>query len=508
MWFAKVQTYDYFYHNFFLANNKKTVMGRTQLLTVISLVAIVLTGCKTYNDFEQERLSLAALHYGKARESVSSLGKTLTLKDCLSMSLENNLDLKVLALESDVAKEAASAEMLSMLPELTINNNYNSRSNVLASSSKNVVGGTDGTYSFSTSQDRNVNTFNFDMAFSILDFGLAFCNSRQAKDREFLKNQTRLRMRQNLMLDTSRAYFQVAASQSSIESTRKLLKECRERYETIAKLGETGKITPDIAFSETRRLVEMEKRLQNHISQYDNNCVQLCSLMGIYPDSRIKVDLSILDKVPEFVIPEQELLEKIALYKRPELLEIDIRKHINLIESRKALLSMFPNVKLFASYSDSNNSFLYNSTWWDVGVKATLNLLNLPGTYKRYKSSKLQMDAEEMRAYSQAVAIMAQVAMARTNITVAKERLDNSQRMLDTCSKQYANARKSSKVSAEISQLQLEHIKMLTAEATLERDRAVGDYFVAYCRLVNVMGLESLSKESVEQLAKTLGYSN
>lgn len=480
------------------------MLNKKMLLSFGGAGLVALSGCKSFDEYQQERIAYAVRHFERAQYSNIENGRVLTLNECVHLAVKNNLDLKVFGLEEQVAKEMRTSEMLGMLPELNISNNLTGRTNTPASSSKQLHGNGPGTYSYSQSQDRNVNYLNVDLALSVLDFGLAFFNTQQSQDRMLLRQQRTRRAEQNLVLDTVRVYFQVAAAQRAINITTKLLEDCRNRYELIEKMGDSGQITPFRAFDEVRDFVDMEKRLTNYIRSYENSCVELRSLLGLYPDSGIKVDDSILDKVPEFTFPEMALMEQIALMKRPELYEIDMQKHINVLECRKTIVMMFPNVRMFVDFTNSNNSFLYHSTWWELGIRAAYNLLKLPQHISRYQAYSAQVDAEEARTYAQAIAVMAQVRIAHANLVATKERLDIDTKVNNAYQKNLKKAEGSSKVSGELSQLELAHMRLATAETEIERYLSLGNYYVAYFRILNTLGLENLHTATVEELEKQL----
>ena len=148
-----------------------------------------LSGCKSFEDYQNDRIAYAVKHFERARFTNLKQDQVLTLNDCVRLAVANNLDLKVFGLEEQVAKEMRTSEMLGMLPELNISNNFTGRTNTPASSSKQLDGDGPGTYSYSQSQDRNVNYLNIDLALSVLDFGLAFFNTQQSNDRLLLRQQ-------------------------------------------------------------------------------------------------------------------------------------------------------------------------------------------------------------------------------------------------------------------------------------------------------------------------------
>ena len=476
-----------------------------QIMCLCAGVTIaILGGCKSFNEYQQERVNKAVVHFERAQYTDIKPDHVFTLNECVVLAKRNNLDLKVFGLEEQVSKEMQTSEFLGMLPELNISNNLTSRNNTPASSSRQIHGDGYGTYTYSQSQERTVNYFNIDLALSAIDFGLAFFNTCQANDRMLLRQQRTRRAEQNLVLDVTRVYFQVAAAQRAIKITRELLKNCKDRYTLIEKMGDSGKITPFRAFDEVKRFVEMEKRLTNYIRSYENSCVELRSLMGLYPNAQIKVDDAILDKVPVFTFPEMELMEQIALMKRPELFEIDMQKHINVLECRKTIVSMFPNVRMFVDFTNSSNSFLYHNSWVEIGIRAAYNLLTLPRQIARYRAFSAQVDAEEYRSYAQAIAVMAQVRMVHSNLIATKERFDIDSRVYAAYRKNLEKAEGSKKISNELSQLELDHMKLATAETEIEKYLSLGNYYVSYFRLLNTLGIENLHQKTVEDLKKVL----
>ena len=459
---------------------------------------ILLAGCQSMEDYRNERAELAIKHFEGAKYRELLEGKKLTLSECIAMAKEHNLDLQVNKLEEKVAKELRTAEMLGMLPELNVTDTATFRSNTPASSSEKVgQGGL--TYGYSKSQDRNVNYFNIDLALSVLDFGLAFFNTQQAQDRVYMREQRTMRAAQNLTLDVVRAYFSVAAAQKAIKITSGLLEECRNRYVLIQKLGKTGQIDPFRAFDETRRFIDMEKRLTNYVRSYENSCVELRSLLGMAPSGRIIVEDAYLNRLPDYELPNVELMEQIALFKRPELYEIDIQRHINILEVRKEIVMMFPQVRIFYDFTNSSNSFLYHMNWWELGIRAAYNLLKIPVHVSRALAMNKQVKTEEKRGFAQAIAVMAQVRIAHANLQATKQRYEIDAKTYKAFSENLAQARRTVR-AGDLSKLQLDHIRLATAETEIERLMSLGNYYVSYYRMLNAIGISSISAKTLTQI--------
>ena len=478
-----------------------------RLLLVLTGVAgiLVFTGCQTEEDYRNERAEKAVRYFERSQLRKMVPDQKLTLAECLAIGLKHNLDLKVKQQEEDIAAELRTAELLGMLPELNINDGFSGRTNIPASSSK-AYDSDGATYGASQNQDQVINTFNIDLALSVMDFGLAFFNSQQAHDRVLLRKQRTERMAQNLTLDIINAYCRVAAAQNALNITAHMLNLCRERHTTISNLRKNNKITPFRAFEEIRRFNEMERRQTSYEQEYQNACVELRALLGFYPSAEIKVDDSFLDKMPsDEVLPALDVMEQIALIRRPELQETEIQRHISLIECRKAILTMFPNARIFLDFNNVNNSFLYNQNWWEMGVAAAFNLLKLPQKVAQTMAYYRQADAETMRTFGQSIAVISQVRISHANIMANKDIYSRAEKTFQNYDKTLKAAQNNQKaVVSDLSQLEIDHMVLTTAEAKIERTFALADYYISFYRLMNSMGMREYKLEKFSSLPADL----
>ena len=483
-------------------------MVKVLLLALTGILGMMLIpGCKTESDYRNERAEKAVRYFEKSQLRELDSNTKLNLSQCIMIGLQHNLDLKVQHLEEDIASEMRTAELLGMLPELNINDGFSGRSNISASSSK-AYDSDGATYGATQSQDSVINTFNIDLALSIMDFGLAFFNSQQAQDRVLLRKQRTERMAQNLTLDIINAYCKVAAAQRSADINRRMLATCRERNEVIKRLRKANKISPFRAFDEISRFNEMERRQTAYEQEYQNACVELRALLGYYPSSVIVVDDSFLDKEPgSIVLPSLDVMEQIALIRRPELRETEIQRHISVIECRKAIVTMFPTARVFLDFNNVNNSFLYNQSWWEMGVSAAFNLLKLPQKVAQYVSYSNQADAETMRTFGQSIAIISQVRISHANILANKEIYQRTEKMFRNYDKTLKAARQRNQKIAQVSdlsQLEIDHMELTTAESQIERTLALADYYVSFYRLMNSMGMREYQLDKISSLPNDL----
>ena len=90
-------------------------------------VIFVLAGCQSGKEARERRIKKAAEHMQKIQLKVMPKGQVFTLVDCIATALDHNLDLKVYELRERIADEKVTAQMLGMLPELSISNQFHSR---------------------------------------------------------------------------------------------------------------------------------------------------------------------------------------------------------------------------------------------------------------------------------------------------------------------------------------------------------------------------------------------
>jgi outer membrane protein TolC len=387
--------------------------------------------------------------------------------------------------------------MLGMLPDLTISNQFHSRNKTPGSSSQSIATGKQSLVS-SRSVDNTINNIKIELALSVLDFGMAYLNAAQAEDRSLITVEQKRRAEQNLKLDVVKTYFKVAAAQDAIETTEKLLEKCRRLEKVFKQLAASKEVSMLRLLDEQKRFIRLEKRLMEYRRSYQNACIELRALMGYLPMNDITVDTSCLKSLNISALPDINVLEKIALVERPELYQLDIQTSITVTEARKTILMMFPQVKMFADFVNSNNSFLYTQSWWEIGVHAAYNLLKLPERIVKYQAINSEIDEISMRTLALSIGVMAQVRIAHANIMEVKERYELDNKAYLAYKEHLKVASQSFASGGALSQLELDRYELETAETFINRLISMSNCYVAYYRLLNTLGVSSLDPMTVQ----------
>lgn len=471
-------------------------MVRLSGIAATVFCALLFWGCQSSDDAAERRAEKAREHFDALSKRGINTSKEYTLPECINDALQHNLDLKVEELQKAIAEEHKTAALLGMLPSLTYQYDIKSRSNQPGSTSIDLK--TDEvSLQTSRSSKKVESTHNFNLALSVLDFGLAYFNSVQAQDGIILAETQTRRVAQNLSYEVAKAYFEVASIQNAIYATEELLEKCKGIQTIFKNLEDSRALSKQRILQERRRFVNLEKSLMFYRRNYETSCIRLRSLMGYLPLQSIRVDTSLLTFMNVHSVPDVELLEELALKKRPELSQLDIQAHINTVEVRKSIVKMMPNVNLFTDWIHSSNPFLYHQSWWEMGIRASYDLLKLPSKIMSASANIRQGEVIEMRTKALSIAVMAQVRIAYANLIENKEIYEFREKTSSVYRQHLDMAKKAFQSGGgAMARFELDRLELETAERDILRTQALADCYLAYYRLLNTVGVSSF--EGVE----------
>jgi outer membrane protein TolC len=472
-------------------------MKKLAMLAVIAMVAGTFSGCHDAKKYRDARIKKAHEHFEKISANVPEDDQIFTLVDCVQLAIEHNLDYKVYSIRSKIANERVTAEVLGMLPELNISYDFSGRNNDPGSSSKSIRSG-NMTLEPSMSSDRNVSNFKIELALSLIDFGLAYLNATQAEDQALITIEQKRRAAQNLKLEVARTYFKVAATQDARDSSLALLEECKGIHQLLNQLEANKEFSPLRILDERKRFIRLQKQLMEYQRSYDNACIELRALMGYMPTKEVRVDTSFLKDIQVQNLPDVQTLVKVALVERPELYQLDIQANIALNEARKTILTMLPHVRIIMDYQGSDNSFMYNQSWWELAVRAAYNLLKLPQHIATLRTRNSEIEELDARTLALSIGVISQVNIAYANIKEVQERYNLDNEYHQSYLKHLEAAHKAYAAGGNESKLDLARYKLETTDTQIARTIALGNYYLAYYQLLNTVGVETLQRDYID----------
>ncbi|CRX38712.1 TolC family protein [Estrella lausannensis] len=362
------------------------------LICAATVLLLNLTGCTSSGCgvTERERFCHAAYDVAYLEANELPPGSVLDLDEIIAIALQNDLDLEVLRQRIRIQREVATADTLSMLPELNLEADISQRSNSAASTSRTVR--TNGGLSpASVSSDKTNFQASVGVLWNLLDFGLSYYQARQSANRINLDYLEYQRAKQNIILRVVRSYWKAASAKFAIDTAIPLIGELREQREKLRKQIDEGIYLSDVdAYGKLARYYQREIQLkgfndrtdssdptQGYEKEYENALVDLASAMGMRPGTTFEIVFD-NDFAYEVDIPSETDLENIALMKRTELYQNDTQLKISKDEVKKAILRQFPTARLFDTEFYNQNRFLVHRDWLTAGAGIAWDLLSIP----------------------------------------------------------------------------------------------------------------------------------
>ena len=361
-------------------------------------------GCKSDAGFRAERKEKAVRDFQQAKTREFLSGEILSLEDCINFALTHNLELKSATLEKEAFESMRLAEGMGILPKVEISGKLSGQHAV------------SGQFNSSSAVSGFTGKLDYDFNYSLLDACMAVFQTRQAHDRLLLQEKKLERLKQNITLEVSKLYFQVAALQKNIkeiQSARKAVNAYKKEASPLFRLEM-------IDLSRMVALSAMEESLANYEEQYENAKSRLRALLGMYPNGDLKVNASSLAAIP--VLPPKVLLhelEQVALMQRPELFLSDIRSNLNRTQCTKAFFQLWPALRVYRGLQIGTVSDSWENMAWTA-----CNLLKTPELLTRCKGGLQGADLESFRASLQGLAVMAQVRMADSGFKSSRKIYD------------------------------------------------------------------------------------
>ena len=137
--------------------------------------------------------------------------------------------------------------------------------------------------------------------------------------------------------------------------------------------------------------------------------------------------------------------------------------------------------------------FLY---WEEIGICAACASLELPPELEKYRKTTYPAEKKSTCKLALAAGITAQVRIAHANILQAKERYELADKTYRIHKKHFDISIK----NQSLSQIARKGIELEIYEWSSKRLVSMCDYHIAYCRLLNVLGVDSLDSDNLKTM--------
>ncbi|MCX7160161.1 MAG: TolC family protein [Proteobacteria bacterium] len=339
------------------------------------------------------------------------LNRPVTLYEATARSLKYQMEYRVRMMEQAVSLGQLDVGKFDMLPKLTANAGYSSRSN----DSFGFGFSPNGTVATnpSASQERTRDTSGVSFTWSLLDFGLSYYRAKQLADQSLIAEERRRKAMQNLVQDVRLAWWKSEAAQRLLPQVDELLEEVDLAIEK-SRIIENRKLLPPMQTASLRRgLLDLEQQISLRRQDLAQSRVELAALLNAPPGTQVQIEPP--SRFPAATLElktSMETLEAVALRNRPEVGEEAYKTRVNDSEARRSVLALFPNLNLDVSSNYDSNRFLVNNAWMSIGASVAFNLVKVFSLPAVNRSAEAQRQLDEARRLAMGMAVMTQTRIA------------------------------------------------------------------------------------------------
>lgn len=425
--------------------------------------------------------------------------------EAAARALKYNLDYKLKLMETALSRSLHDVSTYEMLPKLVAGAGYVNRNNDSGGVSVLIDPPRTESLAPSTSQERDRSLANLSFSWNALDFGVSYYRAQQKADQVLMAEERRRKVIQNVLQDVRNSYWRALGAQKLLGRVDTLLERVNQALVRAKEIEKQGLMPQAQVLGYQRALLDAVNTLTLRRQDLELAMSELRALMSVSPGTKFT-----LAEQSELVLPNVlvniDALEKMALEKRPEIMEEWYRKRVTENDLKAAKVLLWPNISIDTGLQYDSNKYSYNSNWIDSGVRVSWNLLKLAQYPALKQAQKSQNDTDDMRrlALSMAVLTQVRVGVQRYDLSLSELKFAQESMQVDSRLLQYAQAAAKSQFDSELEVIRTEARALL---GEYQRFAAYSNAQAAWGRLYNSVGLDILPEAVDGHDVKTIALS-
>jgi len=442
--------------------------------------------------------STLVLLNNRAKPASVALGKKhLSLEDCRSLALANNLDLQVARLDEFTKNALVYSNKTKMLPHFAFSGDLSDRDNPPYSYS-DVLGqegrtpepsqGGTGVTNFSTSHERSTWRYILETRWSPTDVALAYYVTRSTCNDRLKSYYQRVRVAQKLIGVVDAAYFRLLSFQECLLLAEKHAAIRSAIAAKMRRLFEKKLVSVDDYNKSRQQEIRAERHLARIRNQIEKQRNLLASAMGVSPDYCVDGGFKLIGQLDSPVF-DMELcnMELTAVQNRPEAFEAGL-SHLNSVNDlRRTIVKYFPKVSGYWRVTRDKDKYLYNKDWKEGGMSVYFDILDWFSNMSESHAAGFNSAKTYRELGTVALGITSQVRINALQYHDAMDELRSAESALRGTKEVFSIAQRRS------SKEDLDRISEQEAEANvvldkLERTKALGEANAELAELYAAMG--------------------
>lgn len=421
----------------------------------------------------------------------------LTLADCRSIALANNLDLQVARTEELTKRAVEWSNKTKLLPHFLASGELSQRDNppysysdVLGQEGRTPNPGSGGTgvTNYSTSHERSTWRYVLEMRWSPTDAALAYYLSKSSVNDRLKTHHQRVRVAQKLLAVVDGAFFRLLSLQDSLASAERLAAARATVASKMKQAFERKLVGIDQYSRATQQQIRARRllaRIRNEIERQRNI---LASAMALSPDYCVDGGFLLIGELtaPHFEAPMCDLEMK-AVQNRPEAIEAGLNHLSSVNDLKRTIVKYCPKVTGFWRYTKDKDKYLYNKDWKEVGLLVYFDLLDWLSNINEYRATRFNAVKTRQEMGTVALGITSQVRVAGLQYYDSLDELQSTRAALSSTDEVLKVAKDRSSRD-DLDRLALREAEANVLQNRIENTRALGEANALLAELQGAMG--------------------
>lgn len=354
-----------------------------------------------------------------ANRDMAAVSGPITLPEAIARALKYNLEHRSRLWEQALAVGQLDASRFDMLPKLLADLGYLNRDKDSATWSPDASGNPSSTRA-PVSADRTHSTTDLGLSWSVLDFGLSYYGAQQNADRVLIASERRRKALHTLIQNVRTAFWRAASAQKLAHEVQETISLAEAALADSRKLAAGRSKAPIEALRYQRALLENLRTLETVERELAAARIELATLLNLPPGADFKL-AEPTDALAHFgaLNLSIERMEEMALEQNADLRENVYNVRIAAVETRKALIKLFPNLSFNYTLKHDTNSFLVNQSWNEAGLRLSWNVLSLLSGPAQMDVAEAGVKVAESRRMTMQMALLTQTHLAARHYDTA-----------------------------------------------------------------------------------------
>jgi outer membrane protein TolC len=407
-----------------------SISSRRLVMAAPICAALILSGCASLHPqplTANEISGIAAQNRQQAQKDVEPLQGPLSLEEAIARAIKYNLDRRTRLMEEALAQGQLDVGKYDMLPKLMADAGYRTRDKDLITRSTDAVTGQPSLAHPYISSDRSATTTDLTFTWSLLDFGQSYYASRQNADHVFIAGERRRKALHILIQDVRTAFWRAASAQKLRGDVQSAIASAEDALADSRKVEAERLRNPLDALRYQRQLLENLRLLEAIEQELSSAKVELAALVNL------PLTHDIIIKEPDEATGGAwqdmpvEKMEELAIANNPDLRESFYNARVAALETRRAMLKLFPGLSFSYGARHSNDSYLIYQNWNEAGAQISFNLLGLLSAPAQMRLADAGVALAEQRKVATQMAVLTQVHLARLQYQNAQRQLERAE---------------------------------------------------------------------------------